>query len=328
MANKENLFSPIIKTIPDDMLVFSILNINEKITYKFIMENYINFYSFKVMDEGYVVLRFEDSINGKNFEGIDHCFIPVDFIKKYDQDLKIIIEMIREGYLLTLPICKKYISFYEELEGVHLITIYGADMGKDVFLCKDFRGHKFVGFEVPIKDMKNGILNYHRMYQKAPEGLIGLRLNNNCNMEIDYSKVYLEFWKLQQNFCTDVMGFGIGALNLVTKNIEERYNDFFKANEWYNPVNYLRESSKLMNIRYNIFQEKIKGDKNTDGSLMLGKLEKDTAKLFFNVEKKIYKGEELTKEEFEKFYYLFLECKEDFRKIAELFCNEIEKKLK
>ena len=67
---------------------------------------------------------------------------------------------------------------------------------------------------------------------------------------------------MQQNFCTDTTGFGIGALNLVAKNIEERYDDFFKASEWYNPVNYLREASKLMNIRYNIFREEFEGGKN------------------------------------------------------------------
>ena len=193
MENKKKLFSPIITTIPDDMLVFSILNINEKITHKFIMENYINFYSFKVLNEEYVVLRFEDTMNRKKYEGIDHCFIPIDLLEKYDQNFNIIIEMIREGYFLTLPICKKDISFYEELEGTHLITIYDADVSKNIFLCKDFQGHKFVEFEVPFKDIKNGLLNYHRIYQKDSEGLTALRLTNKCNTKIDYcSRIFVQ----------------------------------------------------------------------------------------------------------------------------------------
>lgn len=291
------------------------------------MENYINFYSFKELEGNYVSLRFEDFMKEGNFEGIDHCFIPIDIMKQYNSDLKIIKEFLREGYLVTIPIATKYISFYK-FDASHLITIFGVDMEKEVFLCKDFHEHDFVEFQVSIRDMQNGLLNYHRMNRKESEGLLALQLNNNCNTKIDYSKVFLEFWKLQQNFCTDTIGFGIGALNLLAKDIEERYNDFFKADEWYNPANYLRESSKLMNIRYNILKEEIEEDRDTDGTLMIEKLEKDTGKLFFNVEKKIYKGKELTKEEFEKFYYLFLECKEDFRKIAEIFCDKVEKYLK
>ncbi|MFR2794443.1 MAG: hypothetical protein ACLTBS_08220 [Eisenbergiella sp.] len=327
MKYEIEMFPYVIRTIPDDMIFFSLFNLNDSITKKFIMENYINFYSFKVLEENYVSLRFEDFMKEGNFEGIDHCFISIDIMKDYNYDLKIIKELLRAGYLITLPIATKYISFYK-FDGGHLITVYGVDTEKDVFLCKDFQEHEFVEFEVSVKDMQNGLLNYHRMNRKESEGLLALRLSNSCNTKIDYSKVFLEFWKLQQDFCTDTMGFGIGALNLLTTDIEERYNDFFKADEWYNPANYLRESSKLMNIRYDILQEEVGRDKTVDGRQMLIKLEKDTRKLFFNVEKKIYKGKELTKEEFEKFYYLFLECKEDFRKTAEIFCDKIEKYLK
>ena len=327
MKYEVKMFPYIIRTIPDDMLIFSLFNLNNSLTKKFIMENYINFYSFKELEGNYVSLRFEDFMREGNFEGIDHCFIPIDIMMEYNYNLKIIKELLRERYLVTLPIATKYISFYK-FDGSHLITVYGVDTEKDVFLCKDFQGHEFVEFEVSVKDMQNGLLNYHRMNRKESEGLLALRLSNNCNTKIDYSKVFLEFWKLQQDFCTDTMGFGIGALNLLTTDIEERYNDFFKADEWYNPANYLRESSKLMNIRYDILQEEIGRDKTVDGRQILAKLEKDTGKLFFNVEKKIYKGKELTKEEFEKFYYLFLECKEDFRKTAEVFCDKVEKYLK
>lgn len=327
MKYEVEMFPYIIRTIPDDMLIFSLFNLNNSLTKKIIMENYINFYSFKELEGNYVSLRFEDFMREGNFEGIDHCFIPIDIMMEYNYNLKIIKELLRERYLVTLPIATKYISFYK-FDGNHLITVYGVDTEKDVFLCKDFQGHEFVEFEVSVKDMQNGLLNYHRMNRKESEGLLALRLSNNCNTKIDYSKVFLEFWKLQQDFCTDTMGFGIGALNLLTTDIEERYNDFFKADEWYNPANYLRESSKLMNIRYDILQEEIGRDKTVDVRQMLVKLEKDTGKLFFNVEKKIYKGKELTKEEFEKFYYLFLECKEDFRKTAEVFCDKVEKYLK
>ncbi len=329
MNKKNKLFSSIIRTIPDDILVFSVLNPKKDITKKFIMENYINFYSFKVTDDNYVVLRFEDFMKGGNFEEIDYCFIPIDFMKKYNSDLRIVKKLIEEGYLITLPISKKYISFYaEEPEGVHLITIYDIDIEKGIFLCKDFQGHNFVEFEVQFEDMKKGLIDYDRVFLRGPEGLQALRLRDSDNTRIDYSKVFLEFYKLQQDFSTKTEGHGIGALNLVTKDINERYKDFLKANEWYNYANYLRESSKLMNLRYNILQEEMEGDKNADGRLMLEKLEKDTGKLFFNVEKKIYKGKKLTKEEFENFYYLFLECKEDFRKTAEMFCDKIEKYLK
>lgn len=323
---KNKMFTTI-KTIPDDMLVFSLFNANDSYWKKFVLENYINFYSFKELKGNYVVLRFEDFMREGNFEGIDHCFISIDIMKEYNYNLKVIKELLRERYLITLPIATKYISFYK-FDGSHLITIYGVDTEKDIFLCKDFQGHQFVEFEVPIKDMQKGILHYNKINRKESEGLLALRLSNNCDTKIDYSKVFLEFWKLQQNFSTDTIGFGIGALNLLTKDIEGRYNAFFKADEWFSTANYLRESSKLMNIRYNILQEEFQDDKNTDGRLILEKLGKDTEKFFFNIEKKIYRGKELTKEEFEKFYYLFLECKEDFRKTAEMFCDKIEKWLK
>lgn len=325
--NKKNLSIPIIRTIPDDMLVFSLFNLNDSITKKFIMENYINFYSFKELEGNYVALRFEDFMKAGNFEEIDYCFIPIDIMKKYNYNLEIVKELLGEKYLITLPIATEYISFYK-FNGGHLITIYGINIEKENFLCKDFQGHDFVEFEVPIRDMQKGLLNYFRAYRKEPIGLLALRLGDSCNTRIDYSKVFLEFWKLQQDFCTDTIGYGGGALKLIEKDIKERHNDFFKPNEWYYHANYLREASKLMNIRYDILQEEIRGDKNAEGRLMVEKLEKDTGKLFFNIEKKIYKGKEFTRAEFEKFYYLFLECKEDFRKIAELFCREIEQYLK
>ena len=323
MKSKKEKAIPMLRTIPDDMQVFSLLNLD----YRIIMENYINFYSFRELEYNYIVLRFEDFMNVGNFEGIDHCFIPIDIMKEYSYDLRIIKELIERGYLITLPVSRRDIPFYtEEPEGGHLITIYGIE--KEIFLCKDFKGHDFIEFEVSIKEMQNGLFNYHRMYPKESGGLLAMRLNDNCDTKIDYSKVFSQFWKLKQDYFTDNHGFGIGALNLVAVDIKERYKDFFNPNSWYDNANYMRESSKLMNIRYDILQEEIKGDKNSEGRLMLEKLEKDTEKLFFNIEKKIYKGKELTRAEFEKFYYLFWECKEDFRKIAELFCREIEQYLK
>ena len=250
MLIKKEIFTPAILTIPDDTAIFSILDMGKKITRKIIMENFIDFCCFK--DNHIMLFRFRNSLNFENIKGLDQCFIPIEIIQKYHDNLDVLIHLIMEGYAILMPVCRNCIDFYgNNTVGSHLAFIYGVDTSKKTFFCKDFLGEYFMTFETSFESIKKSLLNYHSIYTQKSDGLIAFRTSKTVCPNIEYSNVFCEFSKLCQEFATDTVGYGLKAIDLYLSNIKD-YHDILS---WYVIANYMRESIKLMNIRYNILKD-------------------------------------------------------------------------
>lgn len=327
MLIKKELYSPLIRTIPDDTALFSILNFETKIAKKIIMENYINFYCFKDFPFDYTVLRFENFMDYESIEGLERCFIPIDIVKKYYYNLDIFFELLNEGYIILMPIHRSSIAFYgEQAEGNHLLLIYGFDTLMQVFLCKDFEGYNFVEFNVTFNDMKKSILSYFRPYSRESNGLLALRICNSTPPFVNYSKVYTEFNKLGQEFMTHKSGYGLGAVNLFLKDIQSKPLNSVTIYSWYVLANYLRESTKLINIRYNILEEEIckkQIKKLSENRYKIKKLSHDVDNLYFKVCKLFSPTSILSDGVSTNLSTLVYVCKEDLKEISYFLCEII-----
>ena len=100
-----------ILTIPDDVVLFTILNPEDKMTRKIVMENYINFYAYKDAVSGISYFRFEDFKNYENLDGVEKCLVPMNLIKENSNSLGFLLELLQTDYVISLPIVKKFIDF-------------------------------------------------------------------------------------------------------------------------------------------------------------------------------------------------------------------------
>ncbi|GFI46787.1 hypothetical protein IMSAGC019_02107 [Lachnospiraceae bacterium] len=327
MVIKRDIYQPLILTIPDDTALFSILDPEEEITKKIVMENYINFYSFRDPQYGNVVFRFENFMDYESIVGLERCFIPIDIMKKYYDDLDIIIKLLTEGYGITMPVARSCISFYgNDAEGNHLLFIYGADTERRNFFCKDFSGGKFVEFEVPFDAVKNSLAVYYRPFAKESDGLLAFRINKKISPQIDYTKVYCEFHKLDQEYYSDEAGYGIGAVNMVLNDIKKRPFAYAAAGSWFNVCYFLLEASKLFNLRYKIFTNEpgLKQDKEVGSAgADINKLFKDTNLLFLTVYRLHLKKINVLEDVFKELVTLLCICRDDLRVVVKYFCGAI-----
>ncbi|GEM_PF-2223714 len=328
MIIEKKLYEPMIHTIPDDCCLFSLLNVEDEFAKKIIMENYINFYAFKDRQYGNIVFRFENFMNYESILGLERCFIPIGMLKKYYGNLNIIVQLLSEDYAIMLPVSRKYISFYKSNpEGNHLLLIYGVDTYKKIFLCKDFQGRKFTKFQVTFKEMMDSIENYVRPFPKESDGLLAFRINFKESPCIDYAKVYLENYKMRQQYFSGDVGYGVGAIDLALYDVKVRPEEYILAERFFNLICYLFESSKLFKFRYSVLKNELNKMEigMEDGEDIIKKLYGDTSNVLFKIEKWHLKGistSGLVLEELLKRLYM---CREDFCWVTEYFCNQISK---
>lgn len=326
MDIKKKLYAPFILTIPDDAVIFSLFDQEEKIGKKIIMENYINFYSFLDREYDYIVFRFEDFLHYESTSGLERCFIPIEIIQKYHRDLDIVIQLLLEGYIVTIPVARRHIPFYNEKVGNHLITVYGINTEKKIMYCKDFNSHNFVEFETSIEDIRNGLLGYTNPFAKEGTGVLAVRINTEISPTIEYSKVFSKFSSLWQDIHTDQSGYGIGAIELFLDDVERKREVFLKPDSWYFTANYLREAAKLIKFRYLVLKDEAdrkQGSKLTEKDTIIKKLIYDTNELYLNISKFMLKNKLLSNNTLNEITALVKNCKMDFMASADFICNII-----
>ena len=212
MIIKKKLYKPFILTIPDDTSIFSIMDLDNPICRKIIMENYINFYGFRDYPREYILFRFENFMNYETISELNRCFYEMKILKKYYNGPNLMIQLLREDYVIMLPISRCCIRFYGSgNRGHHLLFIFGVDTERKIFFCKDFSERRFVEFEVSFDEIKRSLDIYFREFSRESDGLLAIKVNPNSSTEIDYSKVYCEFYKLKQSFYTNEAGYGVGV---------------------------------------------------------------------------------------------------------------------
>ncbi len=326
MLIKNPVFEPLILTIPDDVIVFSIFSYENAYSRKFIMENYINFYSVNPPHLQEVVFRFENFMDYESIHGLERCFIPMGIVKKYYSDEAIILQLLKEGYIVNMPVDRSCISFYgKEAVGTHRILIFGANLDKKIFICKDFKGHGFVEFKIGFSDLINSTNKFDNPNSREANGILAFRIDRTVSGSIEYAKVLSEFKKLGQDVYDLHSGYGIGAISLFMQDALERKWDSILCYKFYEVSNYMREASKLMINRYDIMLD-IFGDKKIDKMeelrFVLRELEANTNKLFFKVcrleFRKAFSGIEV-----KPLIILMNDCKESFKKVSGSFCNVI-----
>lgn len=325
MLIKNKIYQPVILTIPEDTSLFSILNQGEKITSKIIMENFIDFYCFKESANNLVYFRFKKYMDYSYIEGIRQSFIPIDILKSYFDALQTIVHFLANGYVLSIPVDKKSISFYGQSMGSHPMFIYGVDTSRQVLFCKDFSRHAFVEFEISFEDLKNSLINCDMINLRALDGLLAFCIDDKVSPKIEYSKVYSEFYKLRAGYASTDDGYGLGAIDLYINGVIQYPCEVSPINRWYVIANYLRESAKLMNMRYCILEKEIceKQVKESLDTFLFKKIIHDTDILFFTISKLQKKGSIASPEVIDKLYMLTNICRKDFYELAEHICDFI-----
>ncbi len=326
MLIENPVYKPFILTIPDDGIVFSLFDENNVYTEKFFMENYINFYSINPPPLERVVFRFENFMDYESIHGIERYFIPVGMMKKYASDPVVIWKLLEEGYIINMPVDRGSISFYgKNAGGTHHMLIFGAESEEGVFLCKDFKGHDFVEFKTTFSEWKESIQKYNNPTSREADGLLALRIDRTVSPNIEYSKVLSEFNKLRTDIYNEYSGYGIGALSLFIRDVEEKEWDSVLCYRWYETSNFMREASKLMQFRYGTVS-KIFGEGEANNMIELknsvNKLKQDTDRLFLKVCKFSLKKSEPGISN--RLAALARICRDDFKRTSDLFYRVIE----
>lgn len=325
MLIKNNIYQPMILTIPEDTSLFSILNPSEKITSKIIMENYVNFFCFKDPANNLVYFRFKKRMDYGNIEGIKQSFIPLDVLKKYFDALDTMNQFLLNGYVLSVPVHKMSIDFYGKSEGTHPLFIYGVDTERQILFCKDFGYREFVEFEVSFEDMKNSLANCEITNLQALKGLLAFRVDEKAAMQIEYAKVYSGFNSLRAEYTSANAGYGLGAIDLYMNGVIQYPCEVNPINRWYVLANYLRESAKLMKMRFSILEKEI-CEKQIKKSLDINYLENlisSTDILFFTILKLQQKKASSSSEIVGKLYELTNVCRKGFYVLADHVCEFI-----
>lgn len=325
MRIEKEIYSPLILTVPDDAALFSVLNPSKKITKKIIMENNINFYCYKDLVSGIAFFRFKDSMNYGCIEGLKRCCIPIDIVKKYHDLIDLITKILMEGYCIIMPVNKGSIDFYgKNVEGTHQVFIYGIDTQRQILLCKDFEANCFVKFEVSFEEVENSLKDYDFINIQESDGIMAFQINESILPVIEYSRVYSEFYRFNQEFVSNEASCGLGAIELYLSEIKRYPSDYNLIMSWYVLANYLRESAKLMMIRFNILKEENTDEQNIElfnNQILVKKLLKDTDILFFKIcrlrNKMVIVDDGITN----NLCSLVNMCKDDFRMLAIYFCK-------
>lgn len=287
------------------------------------MENYIDFFCFKDPANNLVYFRFKKFMDYGNIEGIKQSFIHLDMLKNCFDALDTMSKFLLNGYVLSLPVHKMSIAFYGQSEGTHPLFVYGVDTDQQILLCKDFDGHQFVDFEVPFEAMKDSLANCEITNLQALKGLLAFRIDDKASIQIEYSKVYSEFYKLRGEYTSTNAGYGLGAIDLYVNGVIQYPCEVNPIDRWYVIANYLRESTKLMKMRFDILEKEIREKqiiKAVDRHF-LKNLIRDVDILFFKILKLQQKKISSSSEIVEKLYEFTNICRKDFQMLAEYICE-------
>ena len=315
--------TPMIRTIPDDTMLFSILNPKSKMAKKIIMENYINFYSVVHPFVGDVIFRFENLIDYESICGLKRLFIPFDYIKNISQTFDTFFAILKDGFYINMPVSKKAIAFYHCEENVHHhMLIYGYDDITKEFLCMDFWNTEFVKFRTSFESLKTSSDLYYNPGSTESNGILAYKIETDILEEIQYSKVYMELIKLAKGRADEIKGFGLGAIDLFLKdidksNINERF--FFRWNE---TANYLREAAKLMQYRYATILYDLQIEQTALGNQTLEKLRSSTDLLFYKTMKASL-SRSMNPSHKVVFRNLCVDCRKAFSETIDLFLGMI-----
>lgn len=252
---------PFIMTIPDECAPFLILDKGTAYFDKFVLENYINFYSFDYknhISDGFC-LRFENYINWESIDGFSSLFIPLD-IQKHTKDLlSLLIDMLKQGYLLLCDYNTNYIpTTKREHPAPHRIIIEGFDNNEEKFFCRDFVKKDLVSFEVQFQNMENALKQYPWPGEKNA-GIRGIKQDrDHPNCEISICKLFLSL----NSLCSDsliqkndgIEAFGKRALTVFREGILHYNSDEEQIGRCFYYLNYIRESCKLMKYRLDYFE--------------------------------------------------------------------------
>lgn len=257
MIIKNKIFPPAILTIPDDAIIFSLLINNDPISEKIIAENYINFYSVRSMSTGEVVLRFENMIDYESIYGIDRFFIPIELLQTDFMDkeklFNMIVELLSNSFILSVPVSKECLRFYGNNTGTHRLLLFGVENNSKIFFCKDFKNFEFVEFNATLEELASGITMYSNPTARESDGLWAFKLSNSVPSSINLSKIYIEFIKLYYGKRVGPFdAYGIDAINFFLDDVHGALFSPSLMDRWFEVANYLRESSKLMSLRFSI----------------------------------------------------------------------------
>lgn len=256
-----DIVNPYIKTIPDECAPFALLPFGSQEFYKFIMENFIDFYTFDTLDEysdGYAI-RFKNFMDWESFEGFDSLFIPMDIFLEYEDKLKLLIELINKDYLVLCCYNMLYIDYFKNCkeDKEHKMMVSGYNIERKNFVCQDFDGNQYQTFYVSFDEMKMALTNYP-WKRSLKSGLFALKINNNIN--ISYIKLYNDLLNLETegliSFNNGVDAYGIEALRLYKRGIARYITDREKTHRFYLLLNHIRENFKLMELRIEYIQMK------------------------------------------------------------------------
>ena len=326
MIIQKKIYNPMILTIPDDVVLFTILNPEDKMTRKIVMENYINFYAYKDAVSGISYFRFEDFKNYENLDGVEKCLVPMNLIKENSNSLGFLLELLQTDYVISLPIVKKFIDFYgQDADGTHVLFVYGADLDNEVFLCKDFDRFDYVDFTVSFEVMKKSLAMYTAFHFGERESLLAFRINERGSSVIEYAKVYSGFHKLKQDFSSRPAGYGLGAIDFYRKEIRGYPQNIHLIRCWYVLANYMRESVKLMKYRYAVLMEDMAAlsGEFPDGGATIDNLSRNADILFFKTGIMTRKQVIADSDRITELSGLVTACRESFRQVCEYFCRAV-----
>ena len=257
MIIKNTISAPAILTIPDDAIIFSLLINNDPISEKIIAENYINFYSVRSMSTGEVVLRFENMIDYESIYGIERLFIPIELLQTNFMDkeklFNMIVELLSNSFILSVPVSKECLSFYDNNAGTHRLLLFGVDNNSKIFFCKDFKNFEFTEFNATLDELASAITMYSNPTARESDGLWAFKLSNSVLSAINLSKIYIEFVKLYYGKKVGSFdAYGVDAIKFFLDDVDGAIFSPSLMDRWFEVANYLRESSKLMSLRFSI----------------------------------------------------------------------------
>ena len=96
MIIKIQLWEPIISTIPDDTMLFAILDPSRALSSKIIAENYINFYALRHPYVGDVIFRFENLIDYESIHGLTRLFIPKEYMLPFVENMGFFADLLKK----------------------------------------------------------------------------------------------------------------------------------------------------------------------------------------------------------------------------------------
>lgn len=322
---KIQLYEPAIHTIPEDTLVFSMVEQGSPEYYKLIMENYVSFTTFYDDVHKETWLRFQNYLNWETIGLFSSFFMPRDIYQPFPDKLSLLRQLLDEGYCLMTFYDQYYISTYGGGHHSHTMAIYGYDDATSTLFCKDYVGSRFTDMEAPYGEYCNSVENYNFSADAqlgfARLGLFGIRINPQWQPpDIMKTKMELEGF-LHTNICTK-NNMGVGIFKTLLRDLEEASSpEKFDTRHWYEISYFLREGALLMSQRLDYLAE----PEETELSAPISSgntLCQHTQQLYGIAAKMSVKGK-FSQDDYHKLHKLLTEIGEGYRKEASEVLNRI-----